>query len=500
MTLLEVRDVGKWYADCVAVRTASVAFEAGKIHAVVGENGAGKSTLLGMAAGLVQPNRGSVIAFGTPLVPHTAAEAIRRGVGMVAQHFQLIEALTALENVVLGAERTRFGLLDEAAARARLAEVAGAVDLDVNPDAIVADLDVGARQRLEIARVLFRDARVVILDEPTAVLTPQESTALYRRLRGLADAGRAIVVVTHKLDEVLAWSDVATVLRRGEVVATRTIAGVEGAAKQELRALLTRDVMGEGASLDVPARGEAGQGVVLELRDVRAPRLGPISLRVHAGEIVGVAGIEGNGQRELFAVLAGLGAHGGTVVAEGGTSVLHGDRHEEGLVLDATLEDNVLLGELGRFARGPLLDVGAVAAAAESRLAASGATPRGRDVLARSLSGGNQQKIVVERALARTIAGGGTAKVLCAAHPTRGVDVGAQAAIHARLLGAAAAGCGVVVASSDLDELRALAHRIVVLVDGKLVGELPPTADNEALGERMLAGSARPAAGEGRAP
>lgn len=494
-TLVEARGVAKAYGDCVAVQSATVAFAPGRIHAVVGENGAGKSTLLGMVAGLVLPDRGSVTVTGSALAPHTAAEAIRRGIGMVAQHFQLIEALTALENVVLGAERTRFGILDDAAARARLREVAGSVDLDVAPDALVADLDVGARQRLEIARVLFRDARVVILDEPTAVLTPQEASVLYRRLRALAEGGRAIVVVTHKLDEVLDHADVATVMRRGEVVAEHTIArDLAPSERAELRAALTRDVMGATNAAAPGARPEPGSTAVLALEDVRAPRLGPLSFSVRAGEIVGIAGIEGNGQRELFAVLAGLTSATGKIEAQGGISVLHGDRHEEGLVLDASLEDNVLLGELPRFARGPLLDVRAVAAAADARLAASGATPRTRTATARSLSGGNQQKIVVERALARTVAAGGDAAVLCVAHPTRGVDVGAQAAIHARLIAAARAGCGVVVASSDLDELRELSHRILVLVDGKIAAEVSATADNETLGARMLGREATGAA------
>ena len=469
------------------MRGASVTFEAGQIHAVVGENGAGKSTLLNMAAGLLVPDRGTVEIDGKVLRPHTAAEAIARGVGLVAQHFQLIEALTALENVILGAEPLRHGfVLDEASARSRLRAVARELDLEVPEDELVADLDVGARQRLEIARVLFRDARIVILDEPTAVLTPQESTALYERLRGLATRGRAVVVVTHKLDEVISHADVATVLRRGEIVATRAI---EKTA--EMRALLNADVMGHGAIEEALAKAAPKDDVALRIDALRRGRLGPITLAVRAGEIVGIAGIEGSGQRELFEVLAGMASpDAGSMEARDGISVLHGDRHEEGLVLDATLEDNVLLGELGRYSRGPLLDLAAVARDADRRLAESGATPHVRDVLARALSGGNQQKIVVERALARTVAGGGPRRVLCVAHPTRGVDIGAQAAIHARLVDAARAGCAVLVAGSDLDELRLICHRLVVLENGKLRGELPPTATNEEIGARMLGGAA----------
>ncbi len=486
MAQLRTRDLEKRFGDHVAVRGASVTFEPGQIHAVVGENGAGKSTLLNMAAGLLVPDRGVVEVDGKPLRPHTAAEAIARGVGLVAQHFQLIEALTALENVVLGVEPLRYGfVLDEPTARKRLRAVARELDMEVPEDELVADLDVGARQRLEIARVLFRDAQIVILDEPTAVLTPQESTALYERLRGLATRGRAVVVVTHKLDEVIAHADVATVLRRGAIVATRSI---EKTA--EMRALLNADVMGHGASDEALAKAAPKDDVALRLDAVRRGRLGPISLSVRAGEIVGVAGIEGSGQRELFEVLGGLASpDAGAMEARDGVSVLHGDRHEEGLVLDATLEDNVLLGELGRFAKGPLLDLTAVAREADRRLGASGATPKARDVLARALSGGNQQKIVVERALARTVAGGGTRRVLCIAHPTRGVDIGAQAEIHARLVEAARAGCALLVASSDLDELRLLCHRLVVLENGKLRGELPPTATNEEIGARMLGGA-----------
>lgn len=483
--LLRTRDLEKRFGDHVAVRGASVSFEAGQIHAVVGENGAGKSTLLNMAAGLLVPSRGTVEIDGRELRPHSAAEAIARGVGLVAQHAQLIDSLTALENVILGSEPTRFGALDLAAARVRLRAVATELGVTIAEDARAGDLDVGARQRLEIARVLFRDARVLILDEPTAVLTPQEADALYGRLRSLAETGRAIVVVTHKLDEVLAHADVATVLRRGSIVATHAIEKTE-----KMRAILTKDVMGRGASAEAATRASPLDAVALRVEGLRQGRLGPISIAIHEGEIVGLAGIEGSGQRELFRALAGLSVlDAGTIVASG-ISVLHGDRHEEGLVLDATLEDNVLLGELAHYVRGPFLVESRLAHDADARLVASTATPRDRLIVARALSGGNQQKIVVERALARTVAGGGSARVLAALHPTRGVDVGAQEAIHARIIGAAEGGCGVLVAGSDLDELRKLSDRIVVLAEGRIVAELTKSASNEVIGAAMLGRSA----------
>ena len=481
MAVLRAVEVEKRFGSFVAVSGASLRVEPGRIHAVVGENGAGKSTLLRVMAGQLAPDRGHVEIDGKRLSPHTAAEAIARGVGMVAQHFQLIDALSVLENAILGAEPTgAFGVLDLPAAEAKLKGVLKDLGVELDVRARVRDLGVGDRQRLEIARVLYRDARVLILDEPTAVLTPNEATQLYATLKRLADGGRAVIVVTHKLDEVATHARAVTVLRRGCVVASRELG--ETPHGDELRRL-TQDVMGDaGAAPMRRAHAEKGE-MLLELRSVaRAPELRSASLSVHAGEIVGVAGVEGSGQQELVRVLAGLLApSAGTMEAKAVISVLHGDRHAEGLVLDASLRDNLLLGELERYVRGiGLLDASRMETEASARLNRSGAIPRDLELPAQALSGGNQQKLVLERAMSRA------AKILVLAHPTRGVDVGAARAIHAKILEVASTGVAILVFGADLDELRAICDRIVVLARGSIVGEVPADADNERIGALML--------------
>jgi simple sugar transport system ATP-binding protein len=485
--------VSKRYGEILAVRPATVLFHAGRIHAVCGENGAGKSTLLKIVAGMVSPESGHVDAFGSRLSPHTPREAIRRGVGMVLQHFALVPVFSALENIVLGAEPTSaLGVIDLAAARKKAEAVAKELGVDLPLDATVESLGVGDRQRLEIARALYRDAKLLILDEPTAVLTKGEAAALYATLRRLAAAGTGVVVVTHKMDEVRAHADVVTVMRRGEVLFTRDLARGEGADVDAQVAEVTAAIMGAGG------RPETGEGsptvggartrrgeVVLGLRGVSVGRsLTDVSIEVHAGEIVGVAGVEGNGQRELVAVLARDVEPDAGEILGGAAAIVREDRQTEGLVLDATLRDNVLLGELATFTNVlGLLDLGALEAEATARVTRSGA---GADLdrAARTLSGGNQQKIVVARALARI--GEQHARALVAAQPTRGVDLGASHEIHAQLREAAAGGAGVLILSADLDELRALCNRVLVLARGRIVADLPPTTSDEELGRRML--------------
>ena len=492
------------YGDIVAVRPASVNFRSGLIHAVCGENGAGKSTLLKIVAGMVVPDTGHVEAFGSRLVPHTPREAISRGIGMVLQHFALVPVFTALENIVLGAEPTNgLGVIDVAAARRRAEVVAKELGVDLHLDATVDSLGVGDRQRLEIARALYRDAKLLILDEPTAVLTKGEVDSLFATLRRLDDAGTGVVVVTHKMDEVRDHADEVTVMRRGEVLFTRTLdrSGGAGAGSATIDAQVeevTAAIMGagRGAGTAKPAsaapasgggsRGEAGApDVVLELSGVSLGRaLHDVSFAVHAGEIVGVAGVEGNGQRELVAVLARDSAPDRGEVKGAAPALIREDRQLEGLVLDATLRDNMVLGELGSFAgTAGLLDLDALDAEARARITRSGA-PTDLERTARTLSGGNQQKIVVARALARL--GGKGARALVAAQPTRGVDLGAAADIHTRLREAAANGAGLLVLSADLAELRALCNRILVLARGRVVADLPPTTSDAELGRRML--------------
>ena len=486
LPLLALEHLDKRYGAVHAVCEVSLSFEAGRLHVVAGENGAGKSTLLKMAAGVVAPDSGRVSIGGTRLAPHSAREAIRRGVGMVQQHFALIPVLTALDNLMLGAEPVRGGgRLDRPAARARAEAVAREVGAALPWDAPVETLGVGDRQRLEIVRTLVRDARVIILDEPTAVLTPGEADALYTTLRKMTAAGRAVVVVTHRLDEVRDHADDVSVLRRGRLVSTRA-PDAAGAARGAMLSSVTRDIMGEAPPQAPPPRPRARGPVALELRDVHLGRaLRGATLAVRAGEIVGIAGVEGNGQRELVRVLAGLDRPGAGEVRIGAVAVVHEDRHAEGLVLPASVRDNLVLGELGRFASPfGVVDREALERDAGARLARAGVVPADLDRVTSALSGGNQQKVVVGRAVARV----DRVAAFVFAQPTRGVDAGAARSIHDAIRGVAAAGKAVVILSADLNELRALSDRILVLSRGRIAGEFPPDTPDSRLGDAMLGG------------
>ncbi len=483
--LLMLERLDKSYGPAHAVDRVSLSFEAGRLHAVVGENGAGKSTLLKMAAGVVVPDAGEVRIDGQRLTPHTAAEAIRRGVGMVQQHFALVGVLSAIENVMLGAEPvTATGRLDVARARARADAVAREMGVSLPWDAPVETLGVGDRQRLEIVRTLVREARVVILDEPTAVLTAGEVSQLYATLRRLADGGRAVVVVTHRLDEVRDHADAVSVMREGRLVSTRAAKRGEGSA--DLLRDVTRDIMGAEPPPALEHRARAPGEVRLEMKGVRRGRaLRGVTLRVRAGEIVGIAGVEGNGQRELVRVLAGLDAPDAGEIRCDPVAVVHEDRHAEGLVLAASVRDNLVLGELARFTRYGFVDAAALEREASVRLERGGVVPPELDALAGTLSGGNQQKIVIARAVARS----DRVSVFVFAQPTRGVDLVAARAIHGEIAGAAEAGKAVLLVSADLAELRALCDRILVLARGRIVAELPPDAPEAEVGEAMLGGA-----------
>jgi simple sugar transport system ATP-binding protein len=505
---LELEGASKRFGELWAVRELSLALEPGRIHAVIGENGAGKSTALRMLAGHLVPTSGAVHVGGEPLAPPTPHEAMRRGVGMVHQHFMLVEALSALDNLVLGHEPVRgLGRIDLGRARARARAVSAEAALAVDLDARTSDLAVGERQRLEILRVLYRGARAVLLDEPTAVLSPAEVGELYATLRRLADGGATVAVVTHRLDEVVRWADEVTVLRRGRRVHAEAL-GDDAATK----ARLTRAIMGgeplPGPSLP-PLGGEAPPALALAgVRVLRAngtPAVDGVDLSVRAGEIVGVAGVEGNGQRELVRALAGLEAVAAGSIALGaeilfeagrgarpraglelraaevarargrGLVVVHEDRHRDELLLEATVADNLVLGDLEAVGERER-------AVAERRLARFGIDRPEPERLAGELSGGNQQKLVLGRALDRDL------RALVLAQPTRGVDVGAASAIQRAVAGAAAGGAAVLLVSADLGELCALSHRIVVMRRGRLVAEMAPTASEDSIGRAMLGG------------
>jgi simple sugar transport system ATP-binding protein len=424
MNLLEV-EASKRYDGRLVLDRARLAVRPGTIHAVVGENGAGKSTLVNIAAGRVRADGGAVKATAR--------------IGLVPQHGVLVPTLTVVENAVLGREG---GILLRLAPVARaLAELGDAHGLAVDPHALAGELSVGEQQRAEIVIALWRGADVLMLDEPTAVLAPVEVEGLFAVLRRHAEGGGAVVLVTHKLDEVVAIADEVTVLRAGKMV-ERTSRDEGLSAERLARAMVGGEPPGRGGAAAPP-----GAEPVLEAHGVT----------LHAGELLGVAGVEGNGQRELIAA---------ATRARAGLGYIPEDRHELGLWLDASVEDNLAL---GRRELGFVIDRAAKRALAERLIGELDIRPPDRTMPVRALSGGNQQKVVVARELTRP-----GLRVLVAAQPTRGVDIAAQALIHDRLRTAAGQGVGVLVVSADLDELLGLCHRVAVLYRGRIVGEARP--------------------------
>ena len=499
--MIEVRDITKRFPGLVANDRIRFAVRPGEIHAIVGENGAGKSTLMKILAGLYAPDEGEIRLEGRPVRLRGPRHAAQLGIGMVHQHFMLIPRFTVAENVVLGSEPGSAGRLDLAAARARVAELARRYRLDVDPDARVADLSVGQQQRVEILKVLYRGARVLILDEPTAVLVPQEVEELFRHLRELRQQGKTVLFISHKLDEVLSIADRITVLRRGRVVGTLD---AREATKERLAEMMVgRPVLfhldrPDPAPVDEPAPLLELDGVTC-LEGGRAV-LEDVSLAVRPGEIYAIAGVEGNGQAELVQVITGLRAParghvrlfgqeaGGWTVERrraAGMAVIPEDRHRQALVLSMSLWENALLGNHRHPAwrRGPFYSPQAIKARVARQVAAYDVRTPSLDVPASSLSGGNQQKLVLARELE------GDPRLIIAAQPTRGLDVGAIEFVWRQLLAARARGLGVLLISADLEEILALADRVGVLARGRLVGELPrDEASAERLGRMMLAG------------
>jgi len=420
---------------------------------------------------------------------------------MVSQHFSLIPTLSVVENLIAGWEPVKSwaGLIDLQKARSMAARALEELGFSVPLDALVGDLNVGDQQRVEIARAVVRDASLVILDEPTAVLTPMESDVLYTMFRRLVDRGRGVVVVTHKLDEVRKYADKLTVLHKGELASEVDLRGADRLALVE-RAMQAAMGQDREAGREQSERASPKAGVpkergsvepVIALRDVSAkPGLSHVTLTVYPGEIVGVAGVMGNGQSELVSLLAGelVPEHGSVMVSD--VAIVREDRHSEGLVLDASVKDNLLLGEHARVSRFGILQERALLALAEERRSRSQAVCS-LVQSARSLSGGNQQKLVMARALCRAH------RALVVAHPTRGVDAAGAREIHAEIRAAASArNMGVLVIGPDVEELRALSTRLVVLAGGRIVAELPPSASAEQIGAWMLgiASAAQPAA------
>jgi simple sugar transport system ATP-binding protein len=480
---IELRGIVKRFPGVVANDGIDLAVAPGSIHAVVGENGAGKSTLMKILYGEQRPDEGSIWVRGVEQSFKSPRDAIAVGIGMVHQHFMLADNLTVAENVILGDEPGTPFRIDFGKASDRIRELGRVYGLPVAPETLVADLGVGDRQRVEIMKVLYRGARILILDEPTAVLVPQEVDELFASLRELTSEGVTIIFISHKLDEVLAVADAITVVRAGRTVASVLPSEVTARELAELMvgSELPRPETRESTVTDVVELEVAGLTVV---EDVRA-LLDQVSLTVHRGEVVGVAGVEGNGQRELVEALVGLRRLSAGRITLGGLDISHAstrfrrehgvgyipeDRQHDGLLLSSTLWENSMLGHQGQapYAKGPWIDRrGARERTAQIVDEFDVRTP-GVDVAAYALSGGNQQKLVVGREML------GDPKLLIASHPTRGIDVGAQAAVWESIRQARKLGLAVLLVSADLEELIGLSDTLLVILRGRIVATLDP--------------------------
>ena len=497
---LELRGITKRFPGVVANDHVDLTVEEGEIHALLGENGAGKTTLMNILYGLYHADEGKILVDDVPTRFESPGDAIAAGLGMVHQHFMLIPVFTVTENIMLGLESVRrLGLLDRRAAAERVSEISSAYGLDVPLEATVEDLPVGVQQRVEIVKALYRQAEVLILDEPTAVLTPQETEDLFTVMRSLKEAGRSIIFITHKLKEVLAIADRITVMRRGTVVGT---ANPETATDEELASMM----VGRSVRLTVEKeRLEPGEPT-LEIDDLRVLddrghlTVDGVSLDVRAGEIVCVAGVQGNGQTELVEALTGLrDVAGGSIrllgqditnadadhVLDAGVGHVPEDRLHDGLVVDFAIADNMVLDTYDQppFARWIVRDEAAVLKAAEERAKDFDVRTPSVKQPASTLSGGNQQKVIVAREFSRPI------KLLIANQPTRGLDVGSIEYIHRRIVQKRDEGAAVLIVSVELDEVMALADRIAVMYRGRIVDIIPAeSAQREQLG-LLMAGS-----------
>jgi ABC-type uncharacterized transport system ATPase subunit len=497
--LLELRGITKRFPGVLANDKVDFDLRRGEVHALLGENGAGKSTLMNILYGLYTPDEGQILLEGRPIELGSSKAAIEHGIGMVHQHFMLIPVMSVAENIVLAIEpRTDGVLLDYDAARKRVRELSERYGLTVDPDARVDRITVGQQQRVEILKALYRGAEILILDEPTAVLTPQEASELFEILRSLKAQGKSIIFISHKLNEVLEIADRITTLRRGVVVGTVPAAGAteEGLA----RMMVGREVLLR-VDKKPPQPGAPLLQVenlsVIDDRGLEAVR--DVNLEVHGGEIVGIAGVDANGQSELIDAIAGLRhVKAGRIVVDGedltharakealdaGIGHIPEDRHRRGLVLPFTLAENLALSSYRKppYSRWSFLNLRGIYSRARRLLKEFDVRGGGPSTPAFALSGGNQQKVVLAREI------DGDPKVLIAAQPTRGLDVGAIEFVHRRLVEQRDAGRAVLLVSLELEEILSLSDRILVIYEGRIVGEFPPTATEEELGFAMTGG------------
>ncbi|GAA3692099.1 ABC transporter ATP-binding protein [Microlunatus aurantiacus] len=494
---LRLRGITKRFGSLVANDHIDLDIRPGEIHCLLGENGAGKSTLMNVLYGMLQPDEGEITIDGRPHTSRTPKEAMGAGIGMVHQHFMLVEVFSVAENLILGREQTTGGVLNMRQARATVRELSNRYRLAVDPDALIEDLPVGVQQRVEILKALANDATYLIFDEPTAVLTPQEIDELIAVMRSLRDEGKAIVFITHKLREVRAIADKITVIRRGKVVGT--------AQPSDSEAQLAELMVGRAVNLRVdkePPSTSADPRLVLSGVSVAngagALVVDGLDLEVSGGEIVCIAGVQGNGQTELVEALLGLiPISQGTVTLDGRSITRHTpkqsiadglgyvpeDRKHDGFVGSFSVAENLVLNHFDEppYAKGPALDLAAIRRNAEDRVAEFDIRTQSVDDPVTSLSGGNQQKVVLARELSRPLS------ALIASQPTRGVDVGAIEFLHRRLVTERDRGTAVVIVSTELDEVVALADRVAVMYRGRLVGTVPPSTSREVLG-LMMAG------------
>jgi general nucleoside transport system ATP-binding protein len=495
---LELRGITKRFGPVVANDGIDFDLRQGEVHALLGENGAGKSTLMSILYGLYSPTEGEIRVNGEPVEVDSPSRAIDLGIGMVHQHFMLVPVMTVTENIVLGEEPRRGALLDVRAGARQVKELSDRYGLAVDPDAVIERVSVGMQQRVEILKTLYRDARILILDEPTAVLTAQETRELFEVLRALKKDGVSIVFISHKLNEVLEISDRVTVLRRGKRIDT---VPTEGATEESLaRLMVGRDVL---LRVDKP-KAKPGEPMLeiedLHVRDERGlEAVKGVDLTVRGGEVVALAGVDGNGQLEVVQAIAGVREPESGRIAIGGQDVtgvgvrkttdagvghIPEDRQLCGLVLDFTLAENLALREYRSppISNHGLLAIGEMKDRARVLLKEYDVRGGEPDTLASALSGGNQQKVAVAREIASN------PKLLIAHQPTRGLDVGAIEFVHGRLLRERENGRGILLVSLEFEEVRALADRILVIYEGRIVGEFPPDASEEELGVAMTGG------------
>lgn len=496
--VLEVRDITKRFPGVLANDHVSFTLEPGEIHAFLGENGAGKSTLMNILYGMYAQDEGEILVNGAPVTIRSPLDAIRLGMGMVHQHFMLVPTVTVAENIMLGKEIKRGLLLDERAANTRIRSLSEQYGLAVPPDALVEDLPVGVQQRVEIIKALYRGAEVLILDEPTAVLTPQEAEDLFKVIFSLRNQGKSIIFISHKLKEVRRIADRITVLRRGRVVGS---ADPKTASESQLASMMVgRDVL-----LTVDKTRAHPGAPVLDVRNLTvlddrgSLAVNALALEVHTGEVLGIAGVQGNGQAELVEALTGLRhAQSGSIqflgrdmtnatpraLVEHGLGHIPEDRHRHGLVMSYSIADNMVLSSYYHtpFARGIVRNDAAIEQNAKHLIKEFDVRTPSADVSASSLSGGNQQKVVVAREFSRPL------KLLIASQPTRGLDVGSIEFIHKNIIRQRDEGSAVLVVSAELDEILALADRIAVMFKGSIIATLPAAEANRSKLGLLMAG------------